>query len=508
MRLGRAAAVAMVATMTASTAGAYYHFLRYSSRFAPFGPVPEKFDLNALPNRTVTFFVADSGAALVGDGFPSALNLIRDAAAAWNGVPTSELRVAFGGLHSAGTPQSTAGAEIYFEELDPLTLGLASPTVRGGLQPGNNGNAPFVPIVRSVVRLNRDLAQWRTPASGPSFHEAFFNTVVHEMGHALGLQHTFTSSAMSTEVTRSTTLARPIDADDAAGLSALYPSRNFAPSTGSLAGRVTYQGTNQGVHMASVVAIRPGGIAVSALTDPDGRYRIDGLAPNPYQLYVHPLPAVRRAGLTPGDMVLPVYPDGQPAAANTDFDTAFYQNGQTTREFLQASFVAATAGGTADNLNFAVRRRTTASLGAVTIYSFFGSTAVSPGFVNGGGSLVARGAGLAANNTPAAGLSAAFLGGTPTLLPTLRAYNGADLVLDIQPTSTFGGVGARHAVFTLPGDLHVRPNAIHLVQERPPSITAAIPGFDSAGGRTVTLAGTGLNAETRIYFDGVRAPDL
>jgi hypothetical protein len=48
--------------LSASTAGAYYHFYHYSNRSAPYNPVPEKFDLNTLPNKTVTFFLSDTSA--------------------------------------------------------------------------------------------------------------------------------------------------------------------------------------------------------------------------------------------------------------------------------------------------------------------------------------------------------------------------------------------------------------------------------------------------------------
>jgi hypothetical protein len=45
--------------------------------------------------------------------------------------------------------------------------------------------------------------------------------VAHEFGHALGLQHTMTSSLMSTDVTRATTKATPLSPDDMAGLDAV-----------------------------------------------------------------------------------------------------------------------------------------------------------------------------------------------------------------------------------------------------------------------------------------------
>ena len=37
--------------LSASTAGAYYHFVHYANRAAPFTPAPEKFDLTRCKTR-------------------------------------------------------------------------------------------------------------------------------------------------------------------------------------------------------------------------------------------------------------------------------------------------------------------------------------------------------------------------------------------------------------------------------------------------------------------------
>ena len=93
---------------------------------------------------------------------------------------------------------------------------------------------------------------------------------------------------MSQDVIRNTSRARPLDADDIASLSELYGTANWTANFGSISGHVTANG--QPWNMASVVAIPPVGPAVSALTNPDGSYTINGLPPGQYMLYVHPLP--------------------------------------------------------------------------------------------------------------------------------------------------------------------------------------------------------------------------
>ena len=92
---------------------------------------------------------------------------------------------------------------------------------------------------------------------------------------------------------------------------------------GSISGKVTF---NNGapVSMASVVALPVNGPAVSALTNPDGSYTINGLPANNYLLYVHPLPPDAVPGNGEG-LLLPENQNGanvtQPSGA---FQTVFY----------------------------------------------------------------------------------------------------------------------------------------------------------------------------------------
>src|ERR1700752_3254263 len=106
MRIPRqAAALALGWALTVSSAGAYYHYIHYTSATAPYLPVPERFDLSVLPNKTVTIFVSDAGPKKysANDSLPSVLTQVGQAAQVWNGVATSDLRVTFGVLYADGT---------------------------------------------------------------------------------------------------------------------------------------------------------------------------------------------------------------------------------------------------------------------------------------------------------------------------------------------------------------------------------------------------------------------
>lgn len=492
--LARAAAVLCC---LAAAASAYYPFVHYASLTAPFTPIAEKFDLAALPDKTVSLYVSEVGPVRMatGDSFASVVTQVRMAAKVWNDVGTSELRVAFGGLFTPGTPQTAPRIEVVFDDV-PGVLARCAPVSR--LEPVSGPGGPFVPIVASSCILNQDISQ------RPSFGEAFFMTTVHELGHALGLQHAMTSSAMSTELTRATTRAVPLAADDVAGISALYPTPQFLVQTGSITGQVTMAGL--GVHMASVVALAPERAAVSALANPDGTYRIDGLAPGQYYVYVHPLPASQSADLGPAEIVLPLDAELRPIPAGEAFGAQFFPG---VRDPQQAMMVTVNPGTLTADVNFAVEQRSAPQLYAVTTYSFPGQVAVKPAHLSASAaqSLVAIASSpqrLTAEGAPALGLNIAVLGGGPAI-QRIRAYPPAPHYLEVDFALGQSNPGPRHLVFTVNNELYVLPSAFQVVASPPPSVTAVLPGFDSHGNRWAAVVGANFTPDTRVVFDGLPA---
>ncbi|HVX66874.1 MAG TPA: IPT/TIG domain-containing protein [Bryobacteraceae bacterium] len=488
----------------AASAPAYYHFVHYASRTAPFVPIPEKFDLNALLNNTVYYSVSSDGPEKLvsGDSFAAVLSQLRLAGSVWNGVSSSNLRVAWGGLFAAGTTQTTPHIEVLFEEVPPGLLALGGPTVRGDVVQPENGDA-FVPITQSVVILNKDLS------ARPSYSSGFFLTATHELGHALGLQHTFTSSIMSTDATRASTKASPLGADDAAAISLLYPTPGFTAKTGSLSGRVTMAGGS--VALASVVAIQPQGQAISTLTHPDGTYRIDGLMPGNYYVYVHALPPSVQSDLGPAEIVLPVDADGVAFAASKSFATEFYPG---TKDARQADIIPVKAGEVTSTVDFSVEAHAAPGLYGVSTYTFPGRVAVKPAYLATNHGLppiaVASGNGLTSSSGPAAGLTVAVLGASTSVAQnSLRTYSAGSGFLQFSFIVTpFSGSGPRHLVFSTPNELYVLPSGLTLVADMPPAVTAVAGASDGNGNATVTVSGSGFTAATRILFDGEQAATL
>jgi uncharacterized protein (TIGR03437 family) len=480
----------------AAAGQAYYHFVHYQSRFGPWTAIPEKFDLNALLNKTVYYVVSETGPAQLapGDTMNALVSQIRLAASSWNAVETSELKLAFGGFAQPGAFQASPVMEILFDEVPPGLVAIGGVTARGDLASSAPGG--FVPILRSTVVLRRDLS------ARPSWSEPFFLTLVHEIGHALGLQHTFTSGVMSTESTRAVTKARPISADDAAGLSVLYPTPAFAATTGTIRGRVV-SGADP-VNLASVVAISPDGHAVSALTAPDGSYEIRGLPPGSYYVYTHPLPPQLQGESYPGNVLPPSDLEWRAIPMTGFFDTVFYPG---TRDHAAATVIPVGAGNGADNIDFNVRRRATVPLHTVVTYSFPGQVAVKPAHLNPNSArniFVATGVGLISNGAIAPNLRVGVVGGSAVPI-SVRPYSQAPqsyIQVDFQ-FGGFPGEGARHLVFHTTDDVYVLPGGFRMMRQAPPSIDSVTPEAAADGSRLLRISGSALGAGTRVLFDGV-----
>jgi uncharacterized protein (TIGR03437 family) len=210
--------------------------------------------------------------------------------------------------------------------------------------------------------------------------------------------------------------------------------------------------------------------------------------------------------------------NGQQIQASSPFGTIFYPG---TLDPQQAASIPVVGGTVVTGENFSVQARAAVPMYDVITYSYLdpasrsssynpGANAVpvTPAYINTVQGAFFVAAKTSSGNTPAP-QSVTILGGFTTasgqyVRPYIPAGSSQQVLALYFGMPLFAGAGPRHMVFNFGSDMYVLPDAITLVQKGAPVVSSVA---QNAVG-SVTLMGSGLGLDSRVFFDGIQAATL
>ncbi|MBN2290362.1 MAG: choice-of-anchor D domain-containing protein [Candidatus Glassbacteria bacterium] len=226
----------------------------------------------------VSFAVNQRGSEDI-SSFTEVENAFKACFQAWDQVTLAEISFSYAGPTASGQVMNDATNLMIFDtytdgfilsdEVGPTVVGLAHST--------------FYPstgeIVDADIIFNDHEYKFTTTSETdlPNKTVNLLDVASHEIGHLLGLDHTFIETGTMWPYAKQG--QRVLSEDDKVGARSLYPSPDFAQRTNSFSGTVTDENGDPlwGIFVSAILQ-SSGEEQVSAITGQDGTYLIEGLA--------------------------------------------------------------------------------------------------------------------------------------------------------------------------------------------------------------------------------------
>lgn len=218
------------------------------------------------------------------------LNAMRACFAQWQSVPGTSLKFEEGGFIGPGADINTS------DNTNAVFWAKSSTLVNGGMDDihglagltvlrFSNDNTIF----EADIVLNGVEFGWLTDLDDKVSAQPFIEaTLLHEIGHFIGLDHSPIGGATVTHGDLGFTTELCLSSDEISAARFLYPVATVLPSLATIQGRIVMNGTP--VFGAMVIAENStGNVAAGTISRVSGSYEIPALPPGNYQIRVVPL---------------------------------------------------------------------------------------------------------------------------------------------------------------------------------------------------------------------------